>query len=81
MKIQLYSISIFSLRKTCTYNFATTKLVLLPVVAPGSKSLLPPKKKEFLGLNTFLIVTVICACRCPFMRVASELKLMLAHSE
>ena len=27
-----------------TYNFATTKLVLLPGLGPGSKSLLPPKK-------------------------------------
>ena len=36
--------SIFSLHKKCTYNFATTKLVLLPGLAPGSKSLLPPKK-------------------------------------
>ena len=33
----------------CTYNCATTKLVLLPYLAPGSKSLLP-QKNEFLGL-------------------------------
>ena len=32
----IYSISIFSLRKKRTYNFATTKLVLLPGLAPGS---------------------------------------------
>ena len=34
----------------CTYNFATTKLVLLPGLELGSKCLLPPKKNEFLGL-------------------------------
>ena len=36
-------ISIFSLRKKCTSNFATRNLVLLP----GSKSLLPLKKMNF----------------------------------
>ena len=39
--------SIYSLRKKCTCNFATTKLVLLPGLAPGSKSLLPPRKMNF----------------------------------
>ena len=29
------------------YNFATTKLVLLPGLEPGSKSLLPPKNMNF----------------------------------
>ena len=43
----IYSISIFSLCKKITYNFATTKLVLLPGLAPGSKSLLSPKKMNF----------------------------------
>ena len=38
---------LFSLRKKCRYNFATTKLVLLPGLAPGSKGLLPPKKMNF----------------------------------
>ena len=32
----IYSITIFSLRTNCMYNFATTKLVLLPGLAPGS---------------------------------------------
>ena len=36
-----------SLRKKCTSNFATRKLVLLPGLAPGSKSLLPPKQMNF----------------------------------
>ena len=40
-------ISIFSLRKQFTYNFVTTKFVLLPGLAHGSKSLLPPKKMHF----------------------------------
>ena len=41
----IYSISILSLRKKCMYDFATTKLVLLPSPAPDSKRLLPPKKR------------------------------------
>ena len=38
---------LFSLPKQCTYNFAATKLVLLPGLAHGSKSLLPRKKMNF----------------------------------
>ena len=30
----------------CTHNFATTNLVLLPGLEPGSKSLIPQKKKK-----------------------------------
>ena len=52
--MELQFISIFSLRKKYIYNFATTKLVLLPSFKLGSKSLLPPKKNEFLGLQLFL---------------------------
>ena len=60
MEIQFTVISIFSLRKNCTYNFATTTLVLLPGHASGSKSLLLPKKNEFLGL----IHVYVCLCVC-----------------
>ena len=36
-----------SAAKKCTYSFATTKLVLLPGLELGSKTLLPPKKMNF----------------------------------
>ena len=67
----MYSIRIFSLRKKCTSNFATRKLVLLPGLAPGSKRLLPPKKNEFLGPapeNLLRVIRCNCMADCSTLR-------------
>ena len=56
----MYSISIFSLRKKCTSNFDTRKLVLLPGLAPGSKSLLPYYSCHVAMMNMMILQTYKC---------------------